>query len=154
MHDQIGEQSSQKPKWKQRKAEWLKFSGNVVCAWQLVKNASGRRAAEVFMEPRKSTKSWDQLSVQKKFTKVTQSLKKVHRVGKLVLLSLVAWRECTKIRGAPAEKRRESIVQRSSTRTEMLFLWCFSAPYWERILAASGAHCTMLSHIMLLNVWN
>ena len=131
-----------------------KIQCNVVCAWQLVKNASGHRAAEVFMEPRKSTKSWDQLSVQKKITKVTQSLKKVHRVGKLVLPSLMAWRACTKIRDAPAEKRRESEVKRSSRRMEMLFLWCFSAPYWERILAASGAHCTMLSHIMLLNVWN
>ena len=105
------------------------------------------------METRKSTKSWDQLGVQK-FPKVTQSRKKVHRVGKLVLPSLVAWRACTKIRDAPAEKRHESKVQRSSTRTEMLFLWCFSAPYWERISAASGAHCTLLSHIMLLNVWN
>ena len=25
----------------------------------------------------------------------------------------------------------------------MLFLWCFSAPYWERFLAAAGAHCTI-----------
>ena len=25
----------------------------------------------------------------------------------------------------------------------MLFLWCFSAPYWEKILAASAAHCTI-----------
>ena len=74
--------------------------------------------------------------------------------GKLVLPSLVAWRACTKIRDAPAEKRRDSKVQRSSTRTEMLFLWCFSAPSWERIVAASGAHCKILSHIMLLNVWN
>ena len=98
--------------------------------------------------PRKSTKSWHQLSVQK-FTKVTQSRKKVHRVGKLVLPSLVAWRARTKIRDAPAEKRRESKVQRRSTRTEMLFLWCFSAPCWERILAASGAHCTIVSRIML-----
>ena len=146
MHHQTDEQPS-------RSAKWLKFSGNVEYAWQLVKNASGRRAAEVFMETRKSTKSWDQLSVQK-FPKVTQSRKKVHRVGKLVLPSLVAWRACTKIRDAPAEKRHESKVQRSSTRTEMLFLWCFSAPYWERISAASGAHCTLLSHIMLLNVWN
>ena len=34
-----------------------------------------------------------------------------------------------KIRDAPAERRRESKVQRSPTRTEMLFLWRFSAPY-------------------------
>ena len=61
--------------------------------------------------PRKSTKSWDQLSVQK-FTKVAQSRKKVHRVGKLVLPSLVAWRACYQIRDAPAEKRRESQVQK------------------------------------------
>ena len=104
--------------------------------------------------PRNSTKSWDQLSVQK-LTKVTQSRKKVHRVRKLVLPSFVAWRARTKIlRDASAEKRRESNVQRSSTRTEMLFLWCFPAPYWEIILAVSGAQCTILSHIMLLNVWN
>ena len=32
--------------------------------------------------PRKSTKSWDQLSVQK-FTKVTQSREKVHRMGRI-----------------------------------------------------------------------
>ena len=57
--------------------------------------------------PRKSTKSWVQLSVQK-FTRVTRSRKKVHRVGKMVQPSLVAWRACTKIRDAPAEKRRES----------------------------------------------
>ena len=50
MHHQTDEQSSQKPKWKLRKAEWLKFSGNVECAWHLVKHASGRRAAEVFKE--------------------------------------------------------------------------------------------------------
>ena len=68
---------------------------------------------------------------------VTQSRKKGHRVGKLVPPSLVAWRACTKIRDAPAEKRRESKVQRKSTRTEMLFLYC-----------------TILSHTMLLNVWN
>ena len=47
MHHQIGEQSSHKSKWKLRKAEWLKYSGNVEYAWQSVKNASGRRAAEV-----------------------------------------------------------------------------------------------------------
>ena len=104
--------------------------------------------------PRESTKFWRPIK-RAKFTKVTQSLKKkVHRVGKLVLPSLVAWRACTKIRDAPAEKRRESKVQRCSTRTEMLFIWCFSASYWERILAASRAHCTILSHIMFLNVWN
>ena len=43
MHHQTDEQSS-------RSGKWLKFSGNVEYAWQLVKNASGRRAAEVFME--------------------------------------------------------------------------------------------------------
>ena len=45
--------------------------------------------------------------------------------------SLVAWMACSKIRDAPAEKSRESKAQTSPTRTEMLFLWCFSAPYWE-----------------------
>ena len=151
----IGEQSSQRPKWKLRKAEWLKFSGNVEYAWQLVKNALGRRAAEVFKETtgeHKVLKTNQACKIHESHT-VTEK-KKVHRVGKLVLPSLVAWRACTKIRDAPAEKRRESKVQRCSTRTEMLFLWCFSASYWERILAASRAHCTILSHIMLLNVWN
>ena len=33
-----------------RSEKWLKFSGNVEYAWQLSKNASGRRAAEDFME--------------------------------------------------------------------------------------------------------
>ena len=90
----------------------------------MVKNASGRRAMETtevhkVLRPIKRAK----------FTEGTQSRKKVHRVGNLVLPSLVAWRARTKIRDAPAEKRRESKVQRSSTRTEMLFLLCFSAPY-------------------------
>ena len=97
--------------------------------------------------PRKSTKSWDQVSLQK-FTEVTQSLEKVHRVGKLICL--VEPRGVEKIRDAPAEKRRESKVQRSSTRIEMLFLWCFSEPYWKKILEASGARCTILSHVMFL----
>ena len=50
MHHQIGEQSSQKPMWKLRKAEWLKFSENVEYVWQLIKNASGWRVVEVYME--------------------------------------------------------------------------------------------------------
>ena len=29
MHHQIGEQSSQEPKWKMRKTEWQKFSDNI-----------------------------------------------------------------------------------------------------------------------------
>ena len=85
--------------------------------------------------PRKSTKSW--VNQACKFTRVTQS-GKVHRVGKLVQPSLVAWRACTKkIRDAPAEKRRESKVQGSSTN---LFL---SAVLRDKCLAASGAHCTI-----------
>ena len=43
MHHQTDERSS-------RSEKWLKFSGNLEYAWQLVKNASGRRAVEVFME--------------------------------------------------------------------------------------------------------
>ena len=94
--------------------------------------------------PRKSTKSWDQLSVQKIHKSHTGHKKKVHRMGKnWSYRALWTLRACTKIRDAPAEKRRESKVQRSSTRTEMLFLWCFSAPSWERISAASRAHCTI-----------
>ena len=154
MHHQIGEQSSQKPKWKLRKAEQnsvatLNMHDNW---WGMLQDDEPPKSS---WRPRKSTKSWHQLTV-KKITKVTQSRKKVkvHRVGKLVLPSLVAWRACTKIRDAPAEKRREPRVRRSSTRTEMIFLLCFSAPHWEKILATSGTLCTILSHVMLLNVWN
>ena len=43
MHHQTDEESS-------RSEKWLKFSGTVEYAWHLVKNALGRRAAEVFME--------------------------------------------------------------------------------------------------------
>ena len=43
MHHQTDEQSS-------RSEKWLKFSGNVEYARQMAKNASGWRAAEVFME--------------------------------------------------------------------------------------------------------
>ena len=92
-----------------RREKWLKFNGNVEYAWQLVKNASGRWAAEIFKETTEEHKVLRPIE-RAKFTKVTQSRKKVHRVGKLVLPSLVAWRACTKIRDAPAEKRRESKV--------------------------------------------
>ena len=80
--------------------------------------------------PRKRTKSWDQVSVQK-VTKVSQSRKRsIARENRFYRASWRRW--CTKIRDAPAEKRPESKVQRSSTRTEMLFLWSFSAPCCER----------------------
>ena len=96
--------------------------------------------------PRKSTKSWVQLSVQK-FTRVTRSRKKVHRVGKMVQPSLVAWRACTKIRDAPAEKRRESKVQRSSTN---LFL----SAVLREMLSSFRSALHNLSHIMLLFEWS
>ena len=54
--------------------------------------------------PRKSVKSWDQLSVQK----INSHEKKAHHMGKMGPTGFVAWRTCTKIRDAPAEKRRES----------------------------------------------
>ena len=43
MHHDIDEQSS-------RREKWQKISGNLRNAWQLAKNASGRRVPEVFME--------------------------------------------------------------------------------------------------------
>ena len=77
MHHQTDEQSS-------RSEKWLKFSGNVEYAWQLVKNASGRRAAEVFMETTEQYKVLRPIKrAKKKFTKVTQSRKKVHRMGNI-----------------------------------------------------------------------
>ena len=105
--------------------------------------------------PRKSTKFWRPIK-RAKYTKVTQSLKKkkVHRVGKLVLPSLVAWRACTKIRDAPAEKRRESKVQRCSTRTEMLFLWCFSSVLLRENFSSFQSTLHNFKPHHALNVWN
>ena len=127
MHHQIGEQSSQKPKWKLRKEEWLKFSGKCEHVWQLVKNTSGRRAAEVFME---TTEEHKVLRPIKHESRTVTEKRSIARGNWFYRASWRRW--CTKIRYAPAEKRRESKVQRSSTRTEMLFLWCFSTPFCER----------------------
>ena len=125
MHNQTDEQSS-------RSEKWLKFSGNVECAWQLVKNASGRRAAEVFMETTEEHKVLRPIK-RAKIHKSHTVTGKGPSHGKNWSYR-ASWRggHVTKIRDAPAEKRRESKVERSSTRTEMLFLWCFSAPYCER----------------------
>ena len=106
-------------------------SGNVECAWPLVKNASRRRAAEVFMET----------TEEHKVLRPTKNSRKSHSHGKrsiawekLVLPSLVAWRACTKIRDAPAEKRRESKAQRSSNE---VFLSAVSrenfSSYWSTL---------------------
>ena len=106
------------------KIQWQRWT----CMTVLVKNDSGRAAAEVFME------TTDEYKVLRPIERAKIN-KKSHSYGKrsiawekLVFPSLVAWRVCTKIRDAPAEKRRKSQVQRSSTRTEMLFFWFFSAP--------------------------
>ena len=105
--------------------------------------------------PRKSTKSFDRWSVQKKKSQKSHShWKRSIAWEKLVLPSLVAWGTCTKIRDAPAEKRRESKVQRRSTRTEMLFLWCFSAPYWERIFNSFQSTLHNFKPYYVFNVWN
>ena len=133
MHHQIGEQWSQKPKWKHRKAEWLKFNGNVEYAWQLVKNASGRWAAEVFMETTEEHKVLRPI-------KRAQILKKPRSHGK----RSIAWEKMVLPEPRAVEgdvpkfalrQQRKDVSPKydgSSTRTEMLFLWCFSAPYWER----------------------
>ena len=66
----------------------------------------------------------------------TESQLKVHR-------SLVAWEGTHQNSStSAAKKRRVSKVSDGSSRTEMLFVWRFSTPYWERIFADSGAHCT------------
>ena len=142
--NQTDEQSSRSEKWR-------KFSCNVEYAWHLVKNTSGRRAAEVFMETTEEHKVLRPIKrCKKKHKSHTCHGTRSIAWEKLILPSLVAWTACTKIRDAPAERRRESKVQRSSTRIEMPFLWCFSATHWERILAASRAQWHNLSHIMVL----
>ena len=119
----------------------------------MVKNASGRRAAEVFMETTEEHKVLKPIKRAKFHKSHSHGIRSIAWENWSYRAS---WRggHCTKIRDAPAEKRRDAKVQRSSTRTEMLLLWCFSAPYWEIILAASGAHCTISSHITILKVWN
>ena len=62
--------------------------------------------------PRKSTKSWDQLSVRK-FTKVTQSRKQVHRVAKI----------------GPTEPR---LWAQRSWRLPLLRDFCNDLPEWIR----------------------
>ena len=97
----------------------------------------------------------DQLLVQRKITKVTQSWKKVHPVGKLVFPSLVAWRACTKIRDAPAEKRRVvQKVQRSSTRNWDAISLVFLRAVLRENFSSFRSTLHNLSHIMFLNVWN
>ena len=123
--DALSEWWTVKPKRQVTKIQWQTLSK----AWQLVKNASGRRAAEVFI---KTTEEH----------KVLRPIKRaeIHESHTVTEKGSIAWetwsyraswrgRACTKIRDAPAEKRRESKVQRSSTK--------------ERILAASAAHCTV-----------
>ena len=103
--------------------------------------------------PRKSKKPWGQLSVQK-LTKVTQSLKKVHREGKLVLPSLVASMMYQHSRCASREKTWVQSTKKLDENWDAISLVFLSAVLWERISAASGAYCTILSLFMLLNVLN
>ena len=99
--------------------------------------------------PRKSTKSWVELSVQK-FTRVTQSRKKKKRsIAWENWSNRASWRggHVPKIRDAPAEKRRESKVQRCSTN---LFL----NAVLREMLSSFQRTLHNLSHIMLANVWS
>ena len=88
--------------------------------------------------PRKSTKSWVQLSVQK-FTRVTQSRKK-----KKKSIAWENWSNRASWRGGHVPKfaMRQQRKDESPKYKEAQRI-CFSAPYWETCWAASRAHCTI-----------
>ena len=85
--------------------------------------------------PRKSTKSWEKLSVQK-FTKITQSRKKVHRVGPTEPRGVEG-----KYKNSRCASREKTWVQSTKTLNEN----------WD---AVSLVFLSNLSHVMFLNVWN
>ena len=103
---------------------------------------------------RKSTKSRDQFSVQK-FTKVTQSLKKGPSYGKIWPYR-ASWRGGHVPKFAMRQQRKTWVQSTKEAQwdIEMLFLWCFSASYWERILSSFWGALRNWRHIMLFNVWN
>ena len=163
MHHQTDEQSSQKPKWKLRKAEWLKFSGNVECVWHLVKHASGRRAAEVFKETtegHKVLRPIKRAKIHERHTQSrnqvhrhTQSRNQVHREGKLVLPSPVASMMYQNSRRTSREKTWVQSTQNLNENWDAISLVFLSAVLRENF---SSFRSTLhnRSHIMLLNVWN
>ena len=142
MHHQTDELSS-------RSEKWLKFSGNLECAWQLVKNASGRRAAEVFMETTEEHKVLSPNQHAKVHESHTITKKKKRSIAWENWSNRASWRggHVPKIRDAPAEKRQESKVQRSSTN---LFL----NAVLREMLSSFQSTLHNLSHIMLANVWS
>ena len=88
-------------------------------------------AAKSSWTPRKSTKVLRPIKPQKNW-KSHSVTEKGPSCGKIDPTEPRGVEGMNQSRDAPAEKRRESRVQRSSTKTEMLFLWCFSAPCCER----------------------
>ena len=154
MHHQIGEQSSQKPKWKLRKAEWLKFSGNVEYAWQLVKNASGRRAAEVFMETTEEHKVLRSINRAKKNHESHTVTEKGPSRGKIGLTEPCGVEGMyQKSRCASREKTWVQSTKKLNKNWDAISLVFLSAALRENFTSfRSTLH--NLSHIMLLNVWN
>ena len=130
MHHQTDERSG-------RSEKWHKFSGNLEYAWQLVKNISGMRTAEVLKE---STEEHKVLRPMKRATthESCTVTEKGPSHGKNWSYR-ASWRGGHVPKFAMRQQRKDVSPKHkeSSTRTEILFLWCFSAPYWERILPHS-----------------
>ena len=142
MHQQTDEQSS-------RSEKWLKFSGNVEAAWQLVKNASGRRATEVFMETteeHKVLRPIKRAKIHKSHT-VTEKGPSRGKIGPTEPRGV----DGTKIRDPPAEKRTWVLsTKKLNENWDAISLMFLSA------VNSSSSRSTShnLSHIMFLNVWN
>ena len=131
MHHQTDELSS-------RSEKWLKFSGNLECAWQLVKNASGRRAAEVFMETTEEHKVLSPNRHAKVHESHTITKKKKKSIAWENWSNRASWRGGHVPKFAMRQQRKdESPKYKEAQRI------CFSAPYWEKCWAASRAHCTI-----------
>ena len=140
MHRQTDEQSS-------RSEKWQKFSGSVENA-TIGEQCFRTTSRQVFME------TTDEHKVLRPIRRA--KINESHTVSR----KSVAWKNWScpaSWRGGrepqlamSPEKWRESRVQRSSTKTEMLFLWCFSAPCCERVFQQLPEHT---AHIRPNDTW-
>ena len=149
MQHQIDEQSSQKSMLKFRKAEWVKFSVNAEYVWQLVRNSSGWRAVEVYME------TMEEHIVLRpiKRAKIHESHTVTEKDPSLGKSDSTEPRDVDDVPKFAMRQQREDVSAKykEAQRAEMLFLWCFSASYWENF-SDFGSSLHKEIHIMILNV--
>ena len=133
---------------------WLKFSGNVECAWQLVKNASGRRAAEVFMETTEEHKVLRSINRAKKNHESHTVTEKGPSRGKIGLSEPRGVEGMYQnSRCASREKTWVQSTKKLNENWDAISLVFLSAVLRDNF---SSFRSTLhnLSHIMFFNVWN